>query len=65
MIFDRVDFMGDPTPWDHDVWRIEPAVGIRLARGATLKVVAQATFRAGPIGDTEDYLLAAQLSLGF
>ena len=63
MIFDRVDFMGDPTPWDHDVWRIEPAVGIRLARGATLKVVAQATFRAGPIGDTEDYLLATQLSL--
>ena len=69
----RLFMDGDVADWlsvntrflfDHDVWRIEPAVGVRLARGAVLKVVAQATFRAGPTGDTEDYLLASQLSLG-
>jgi hypothetical protein len=65
MIFDRVAFLGSPTPWDYDLLRFEPAIGIRLARSAQLKIVGQLTFRDGPSSDTEDYLLAAQLSLGF
>jgi len=52
-------------PWDHDLWRLEGAVGYRLNRESLLKLVYQWNHTMGVRDDPADNALALQAVVSF
>jgi hypothetical protein len=52
-------------PWDHDLWRLEGAVGYRLNRESVVKLVYQWNHTLGVRDDPADNVLALQAVVSF